>query len=68
MHHRRRYMKKFISIILVFVILAAIAALPTYAAEDFTYVHIVAGGNDPYATIRFNSSGKNAAIDPDVVK
>lgn len=61
-------MKKFISIILVFVILAAIAALPTYAAEDFTYVHIVAGGNDPYATFRFNSSGKNASIDPDVVK
>ena len=61
-------MKKLISIILVFVMLAAIAALPTYAAEDFTYVHIVAGGNDPYATFRFNPDGKYTAIDPEVVK
>ena len=61
-------MKKITAIILVFVMLAAVAALPTYAAEDFTYAHITASGNDPYATFRFNPEGRNTSIDPDVVK
>lgn len=61
-------MKKLSAIILVFVLLASVMIFPTYAAEDFDYVHIVAGGNDPYATFRFNTSGKNTSIDPDTVK
>ena len=61
-------MKKIFAAILVFVMLAAVAAIPAYAAEDFPYAHIVASGNDPYAEFEFNSGGNNSSIDPDAVK
>ena len=61
-------MKKISAVILVFVLLAALAATPTFAAEEFDYVCITASGNDPYATFRFNSSGNHTSIDPDTVK
>ena len=61
-------MKKLFAAILVVAMLAAAAAIPTYAAEDFPYAHIVASGNDPYASFEFSSEGGNTSIDPDTVK
>lgn len=62
-------MKKLIAVIILATLMfTAIAVIPANAAEDFDYVHIVASGNDPYATIRFNANGKNTTIDPDTVK
>ncbi|MBR4255787.1 MAG: hypothetical protein IKQ18_01385, partial [Clostridia bacterium] len=62
-------MKKLLAIIILAALMfTALMVLPANAAEEFDYVHIVASGNDPYATIRFNSNGKNTTIDPDTVK
>ena len=62
-------MKKLIAVfILATLMFTALAVIPANAAQEFDYVHIVASGNDPYATIRFNSSGNNTTIDPDTVK
>lgn len=61
-------MKKIIAFVLAALLLASVAALPAFSAEEFSYAHIVAGGNDPYGTFNFSSEGKNTSIDPDVVK
>ena len=61
-------MKKIIAFVLAALLLASVAALPAFSAEEFSYAHIVAGGNDPYGTLNFSAEGKNTSIDPDVVK
>lgn len=62
-------MKKFTAIFAAIVLVASMAAvIPAHAAEEFSYVHIVASGNDPYATFNFSPDGNNTTIDPDTVK
>ena len=62
-------MKRFISaVIILSVLVAALSLVFVNAADGFDYVHIVAGGNDPYGTITFNANGNHTSIDPDAVK
>ena len=59
-------MKKAIAFIIVLVMAVSLfASISVNAADTFTYAHIVASGNDPYATFTFHD-GKS--IDPDTCK
>lgn len=61
-------MKKILAVLVIFVMLASAAAIPAWSAEEFPYVHIVASGNDPYASFNFSPDGNNTSINPDTVK
>ena len=62
-------MKKLSALLLAaLLIMSVICVIPVSAAEEFTYAHIVASGNDPYASFNFSPDGNHTTIDPDTVK
>lgn len=62
-------MKKITALLIAIVLIVPmLSVIHVSAAEEFTYAHIVASGNDPYGTVNFNPDGNNTSIDPDVVK
>ena len=62
-------MKKFTAIaVAVLIVMSLVTVIPVHAAEEFSYAHITASGNDPYATFTFNPNGNHSTIDPETVK
>ena len=61
-------MKKITALFIAILLIASIVTvIPVNAAEEFSYVHITASGNDPYATFTFSPDGNQDYIDPDTV-
>ncbi len=65
-------MKKFLAILISLALLAGLLLSGmsfSFAeeADEADYVRFTATGNDPYASFKFSSEGKNTTIDPDTV-